>query len=389
MPVSSNFRLIQLSSAIFLTFIVVGLPLPVLPLYLHNNLGFGPAMTGAAVGIHFLTTVAVRGVAGRIADTHGGKLAAMIGIFMCSLAGLPYLLVAIPGLSPGEQFTLLAVGRVFLGIGHSLLGTGNLTWGFGIVGPTHMGRVIAWTGIAAYGAVAVGAPIGLFLWESEGIMAVGVATCILPLISLCLDGTVPATKPVQGDRPGMGDIVRHILKPGICLTLHGVGYATICAFITLYFRANSWGSAGLALTCFGLSFALARVFFGELPDKMDGKKLTRICFAGQCAGLVVVGLAQTPIMAFVGISLSGMSCSLTFPAVGVQILRSVPAQIRGAAVGGLTAFQDISYGLSAPLTGLMVPSLGYPAVFFTAAACAAGALALMTFMPIPDVPPEH
>lgn len=40
-------------------------------------------------------------------------------------------------------------------------------------------RVIAWAGIANYGAVALGAPLGLMLWDSWGIAAAGCcATCL-------------------------------------------------------------------------------------------------------------------------------------------------------------------------------------------------------------------
>lgn len=378
----SSIHLLQLSGALFTAFIIIGLPLPVLPLYLHNTLGFGTAMVGLAVGAHFLSTVLFRNLAGRLADTYGGKRTTMAGALTCSLSGVPYLVVVLlPELSSSAQFAIILCGRVCLGIGHSMLGTGNLSWGFGLLGQQHVGRVIAWAGIANYGAVALGAPLGLVLWDRWGIAAIGVATCLLPLIAFGIDSRAPDAAKLTGERPSLGGILRKIWHPGICLALHGMGYAIISAFISLYFATNNWAHAGIALTCFGLSFALVRIVCGELPDRMDGKKLTLICLFGEAVGLATVGFAPSALVAFIGVSITGLSCSLIFPAIGVQVVRSVPAHTRGAAVGAFTAFQDISYGLSGPLTGLLVPSMGFPFVFYTASACAVIAFAMVTRFP--------
>lgn len=46
------------------------------------------------------------------------------------------------------------------------MATGATTWGLGRVDATYAGQVISWSGIAACGAMAAGAPVGIWLEPS-------------------------------------------------------------------------------------------------------------------------------------------------------------------------------------------------------------------------------
>ncbi|WP_434573697.1 arabinose transporter [Pseudomonas sp. Z3-8] len=356
-------KLLPLTLTVFVGFLTIGMQLPVLPLHLHDTLGMGTLVIGLVVGAQFAAALLSRAWAGNFADLRGGKRAVMAGLVTAAVSGLVYLLSLAFVTAPVTSVWLLSGGRVLLAIGESLIVTGAMGWGIGLVGPQHAGKVMAWNGIAMYGAYALGAPLGVALNAGWGFVGIVLASMFVPLLALAIVAGVRAVAPTATRRTPFYKMLGAVWVPGLGLAFCSVGFGVLTAFIALLFAAREWGNASLAFTAFGVAFIGARLLFGHLPDKIGGARVALVCVLIESVGLLLIWSADSATSAYLGAALTGFGYSLAFPGFGVEAVRRAPPQARGLAMGAYVAFLDIALGITSPLAGLLASGWGIGAVY--------------------------
>lgn len=374
-------RLLLLTAVLFISYLCVAIPLPIVPVFVTGQLGLGNVWAGLGVGIAFFATIVTRGYAGALSDRRGAKLAVGRGLALYVAGALISLLAGLLSATPLTAFLVLLAGRLLLGLGESLAGVGIVAWGVGIVGPARSSRVLALIGAAIYGALAVGGPIGLVLLEQFGFAGAMAVSAILPGLGLL------AIWPMAGlaahphaKRPPFWSVIGRIWWHGSIVGLQGIGFAAIGAFFVLYFLDRNWSYAGLGLTAFGSGFVLVRLLFGHLPDRIGGLPVAIGSLAVEAVGQALIWSAPNPMFALAGAFLTGLGCSMVFPAMGREVVRLVEPHLRGTALGGFAAFQDIAYALTGPLAGLLADRAGYSSVFLIGGAAAAAGLVIALYL---------
>ena len=282
---------------------------------------------------------------------------------------------------------MLLLGRLLLGCGESLIATGSLGWGIGLVGPQNAGKVMVWVGIAMYAAYGIGAPAGVALYAGHGFGAIALATTLTPLLALPIVAALRPIAPAATRRVPFYKVLGAVWLPGLGLAPCSIGFGGMTAFIALLFAQRAWGDASLAFTAFGGAFIGARLLFGHLPDRLGGARVALVCVLIEAVGQLLIWGAERPPLAYAGAALTGFGYSLAFPGFGVEAVRRAPPQSRALAMGAYVAFLDVALGVGGPATGLIANRFGVDAVFLAGAAVVACALIIAArLMAVPPRP---
>ncbi len=362
-PDPATRRVAVLTAILFLSYLTVAMSLPAVPVHVVQGLGMSNAFGGLAVGIAFLSTILTRAQSGARSDRIGGKSCMQQGLILYAVAGLICLASSWPVFPVGSAYAVLIAGRLLLGLGESLAMVGMVSWSIGLMGQARSGKVLSLVGMGMYGAFAAGGPLGLALLHAVGFAGLMGVCTVLPLLGLIAIHRFPAVAPHAGKREPLRRILGRIWRAGAAVGLQGVGFAALGAFFSLYFLSRGWPYAGLGLTCFGVGFVLVRVLCGHLPDRIGGTRVAIVSLIVEACGQYLLWLAPVPAVALVGALLTGLGCSMVFPSMGSEVVKQVPPQLRGTAIGAFAAFQDLAYGATGPLVGLLADSAGYPSVF--------------------------
>ncbi len=380
-PAVSNggaWQIISFTSLSFVVYLAIGLPLAILPEYVHMRMDYHASLAGLVISIQYIATFLSRPWAGRISDRQGAKISVLWGMGACTLSGLLMLAAAALHRDPAWlSLTFLITSRLVLGVGESLGSTGATLWGISSAGPEYTAKVISYNGVSTYGALALGAPLGVVMETHWGLSSVAILTIIICVLAYLWAAIKPPVPVVAGEHLPFRNVLARVTPHGMGLALGGVGYSALATFVTLFYLSRHWNGAALCLTAFGTAFIVARLLFIRTIIAFGGFPVAKVCLIVESLGVLLLWRSASPWMALLGASLTGFGYSLVFPALGVEAVERVPVENRGTALGVYTVFADISFFMVGPVAGAVIGAFGYASVFLFALLCVLAALAIV------------
>ncbi len=368
---------------VFLTFacyLAIGVQLAILPSYVHLNLGFSTVLAGLIISMEYVATVVTRPQAGRMVDRLGAKRTVLYGLATGGVSGVLMVGSALCPHLPGLSLGLLVAARLVMGASESMTSTGATIWGILSVGTEHTAIVISWNGICTYGALAIGAPLGVYLEKLVGFWSIGAFVVVLGFVPILLAKKLPAVAISHGEKLPFHHVFGKVAPFGLGLALGSVGFGVLATFITLDFAHRGWSGAAFALTLFGALFVLSRLLFANAINKVGGFTVATACFSFEFLGLMLLWLTHTEPLAFAGAALTGFGFSLVFPALGVEAVRQIPPQDKGTALGAYGVFMDFALMIIGPAAGAIIGGFGYPPIYLFAGCSVLIALTLTRWL---------
>lgn len=346
----------------------VGATLPILPRYVQGPIGAGDVAVGVVTGAFAITGLACRPLAGSFADSRGRKPIVLVGTLLMALAGaLYYVPAGVPG---------LIVARLLLGAGEGMVYTAGAAWVVDIAPVARRGRVIGLYGLSIWGGLAFGPPIGELLLRASSYGVVWAFAIASPLLGAAIVTRIPQSRQSRRSPEDLrsGFFARESFAPGAALALATLGYAALAAFVVLHLDERGIGHGAEVFTAFAFTIVATRIVAGGLPDRIGATRCAAGAAAFEAAGLIAIGLAHGPVMAFAGAIAMGAAFSTIFPSLALLVINRVPEDRRGVAMGTFTACFDVGVGIGAPVAGAAAAIGGYELSFYVASI---GALAAM------------
>jgi MFS family permease len=350
-----------LIAATFLGFLGMGSVLPALAPHVRHELGGSDQTVGFVIGAFSFVALGARFVSGPLTDRRGRKVALLTGLTSCAAAGAAYLLpLGIAG---------AYLGRILQGFGEACLYTGAAAWVLELAGVRRSGEALGYLSSGIWGGISAGPVIGHWLgtFERAAMLQVIAAVVAMAMLVRVPDDYQPGAHPRRGR-----SLSSSMLAPGVAIGFVNVHYPVITGFLILHL-ARHGNSGPAAFSVYALVILASRFFLGRLPDRIDPSITFYGGLLAMAAGLGVLATAPGPPYAIAAAALLGFGFSFPWSSVASSVMRTIPSGERGSAIGVLSAFVDLSVGISSFVAGAVANRAGYTAVFLVATASLAAA----------------
>ena len=359
-----SFKIWRIVGTVFVGMLGFGAVIPLLPVYLHEEVGASTFLTGLLIGLSSGFALPGRLIAGKTAERQGRRITLLVGMGFCAVAGILYL--------PVFGLTVMAIGRMLHGLGEGFLVTATVAWVVDIAPANRRAQAVGFLSSAMWGGLSLGPAIGQVLGSMQRVALLLTASSIVVIAIVLAMREEPRP---DHDEPSRW-FPRPVLAPGILLGLGNVAYAAMAGFLILLLRHRGQG-ATWAFSLFALAVLFGRVALGGVPDRQGPRRSLLAGYACLAIGLFAIAISSNQLIDLAASFLVGLGYSLPWPALAVVVVGQVRASERAAALAALNAFYDVFVAGSSALAGVAAEWWGFAAPFWLALASITGAASLV------------
>jgi len=367
-------RVMALFAAGIAYFTVAGISFPVLPRLVEDELGGSKTDIGLAFATFALGMLLVRPIAGVISDRIGRRPLMIGGAIGISV----FQLLHVPAADTGELWVLLLV-RAGTGAFSSLMYLAQATTATELPPEKYRSKVFSTFSVAVFVGFAIGPIVGETVLQAHGFTWTFVMAAGFGFISALVALTLPETKPAEV-RPAEG--LRDLLHPiaariGVVNLLVFVAFMGFNGFIQDYSEEFGIEEARWLLLTYSGTTLVLRFAGGWVIDRFDRRNLASAAHSTVALGAVILATANGAGQLYVGAFVIAIGMSWNVPLLMLIAVDSADEMERSKVVATVTTFGDFANSAGALVLGRIADVFDYEGMYFTVAAAALLAVALL------------
>lgn len=348
--------------ASFLIFIPYSLYLPILPVYVLEELHGSLVVAGLVNACFLLASVLFRSQTSRFEALFGVRKVLLASGFLFMSSNCLFLLT--------DSLLMLLLIRFFGGACFAVVNTCINALGSKVAPFSRKGEGMGYLTMVVTAGNAIGPFIGLKLAGSFGFVWVFVFCAAVALAGFMISVLIPVSKdPVTEEgctgRFALGALFEAQALPASSIVLLlSFAYAAVITFVTVY-------AVGIGLHTVAAYFFVvlaicsigARVFAGRAYDRFGPDVVIYPAIGALALGLLILGCAgSSPILLSAAI-LIGLAYGAAVPALLTLAVQHSPSHRISAVTATYFTFLDIGLGSGAYLVGAGIPYFGYAGLY--------------------------
>lgn len=345
---TAQFWLLCLSSLLF--FASFNMLIPELPAYL-TSLG-GGEYKGLIISLFTLTAMISRPFSGKLADTVGRVPVMIFGTLVCFTCSLVY-----PVLSSVSGFLFL---RLVHGFSTGFTPTGLSSYLSDIIPAERRGEAMGLMGTAGSVGMAAGPAAGGFIGNDFGLNAVFYTSSVFGLVAiLILLGIRETVQSRQRFSPALLMIRRKdlfeplVIMPCLVMVLAVYAYGAVYTILPDFGQHVGIKNKGLLFTFLTIASLLVRLLAGKASDYYGRVPVLRVTSILIVISMLTIGLAETPLMLIIGVTLYGFAQGSTSPTLLAWATDLSDEEHRGRGIASLYISMEFGIGIGALVSGFI------------------------------------
>lgn len=345
-------------------FSVVGASFPLVPRLVQAELTGSSTEIGLAFGFFALGMLAVRPLAGLLADRFGRRRIIVAGASVIAVTQLLH----VPAARTGELVALLLV-RLITGMASSVMYVGQATTATELGPEEHRSRVFTSFSVAVIVGFAIGPVMGETVLQGVGMTAAFASAAALAFACAAMATLLPETRP-EAISESSGP--RALLHP-VAARLGTIAFGVFLIFMGFNgFIVDYAGDFGLdearwLLLVYSLTTLLVRVVAGWIIDRVDRRQLVTVSHVVIAAGSILLATASDPGQLYLASFVLALGMAWNLPVIMLIAVDSAPAADRSRVIATVTSFADLANSAGVLILGVVADLIEYQGMYWVLA----------------------